>query len=225
MRLKKTWILAGILFVLAILCSLLFSALRRQSAMIELAKQEREISGKNTVLQKPAGESAAEKETERQTKESKKIEAGALDSVKTTAETQYCVEIYKENTGELQTGSYRLPTELVGKTREEISDLLKTFEQLPGEEELQKGFVHAELLAFSDKKIVIRKNYLTESDEFLLLPSEGKIVVYQNDGRTIYTITDISLDRLGEEQKREIEQGKKIHSLSELYDFLEAFSS
>ena len=54
---------------------------------------------------------------------------------------------------------------------------------------------------------------------------DGKIVVMEEDKRTVYLSTDIYADALSDSLKQELIQGKFIHSMDELYGFLESYTS
>ena len=67
-----------------------------------------------------------------------------------------------------------------------------------------------------------------ESDEeqgYYLTVMEGKIVVMETDQKTIYLTTDIYAEALSEPLKQELLKGKFIHSMEELYGFLESYTS
>ena len=51
------------------------------------------------------------------------------------------------------------------------------------------------------------------------------IVVYEEDGQSLYMNTDILLERLPDSLQREIMVGKHVESEEELYQFLESYSS
>lgn len=60
---------------------------------------------------------------------------------------------------------------------------------------------------------------------FCLKVLNGYVVVYLEDGKTIYEYTDIRLSELPEGVQKELEQGKRIEGLEKLYGFLENYSS
>ena len=60
---------------------------------------------------------------------------------------------------------------------------------------------------------------------YFLTVKEGKIVVMEEDRETIYLTTDIYAEALSETLKQELLQGRFIHSIEELYGFLESYTS
>lgn len=61
--------------------------------------------------------------------------------------------------------------------------------------------------------------------EYILREEDGFIVVYYADGETVYSNTAILVDELPYDLQQEIKQGKQMYSKSELYNFLESYSS
>ena len=61
--------------------------------------------------------------------------------------------------------------------------------------------------------------------EYVLGEEDGMVVVYEEDGHTVYERTDITVSHLQEELQEEIKSGKQIKDNRELYGFLEAYSS
>lgn len=60
---------------------------------------------------------------------------------------------------------------------------------------------------------------------FYLKDLNGYVVVYLEDGKTIYEYTDIKVKDLPEMVQKEIEEGKRIFGIEKLYGFLENYSS
>lgn len=66
---------------------------------------------------------------------------------------------------------------------------------------------------------------ILKEESFYLYSSNGYIVVYTSDAKTIYEYTNISTDELPALLQQEIKNGKFIESKEELYGFLENYSS
>ena len=64
-----------------------------------------------------------------------------------------------------------------------------------------------------------------EDEGYYLCEMQGFVVVYLNDRKTIYEMTEIPLSDLPEEVQQEVEAGKYIATRDELYGFLENYSS
>lgn len=65
----------------------------------------------------------------------------------------------------------------------------------------------------------------TEKEYYYLIEESGCINIYLEDRETLYEETEITMDELPEELKREIRRGKSLAGKGELYDFLENYSS
>ena len=60
---------------------------------------------------------------------------------------------------------------------------------------------------------------------YYLMVLDGKIAVMEEDKKTIYLTTDIYVDALSDSLKKELLLGKFIHTMDELYGFLESYTS
>lgn len=60
---------------------------------------------------------------------------------------------------------------------------------------------------------------------YLLIAEEDRLVVYEQDGKTILLETNIRLHGLDEEKRRLLQEGIWISDEQELYDLLESYSS
>lgn len=66
----------------------------------------------------------------------------------------------------------------------------------------------------------IQKNYA-----YLIRVDEGRLVVYESDGETIYLETNIRYADLDDEMQKKAEEGIPFENARELYEFLENYSS
>ena len=64
-----------------------------------------------------------------------------------------------------------------------------------------------------------------ETSGYYLMVLNGKIAVMEEDKKTIYLTTDIYVDALSDSLKKELLLGKFIHTMDELYGFLESYTS
>lgn len=76
-----------------------------------------------------------------------------------------------------------------------------------------------------EKKTLSVQGSAAKEEIYYLKPLNGYVVVYLEDGKTIFEYTDIEVSELPEEMQKEIEQGKRITGLEKLYGFLENYSS
>lgn len=82
--------------------------------------------------------------------------------------------------------------------------------------------------AYSQDRIVLRQEESQqeqEEGEFLLKVENDYITVYTKKDSQVYEYTNIPLDALPEEMKREVLLGKTLKGEDELYSFLENYSS
>lgn len=145
----------------------------------------------------------------------------------TTADTVYIVESYDHGTEEKTETREAIPDQYIGKTREELKEIIAAYSDAPSLTDLEKGFASMELTSFSPEKLVVTKNYYSnlQNENFYLLVENEYINVYYSDLKTVYLYTDILLSDLPEDIQQEILDKKYIESEEELYNFLESYSS
>lgn len=145
----------------------------------------------------------------------------------TTADTVYVIESYDNGTGETTQREEKIPDQYIGKTREELEDIISAYSDAPSLSDLEKGFASMELKSFSPNRLVVTKNYYSnlKNENFYLLVENEYINVYYSDLKTVYLYTDILLSDLPEDIQQDILNKKYIESEEELYNFLESYSS
>lgn len=145
----------------------------------------------------------------------------------TTCDTSCIMFEYDMKSGEKKENIIQLPDKYWGMTRDTLQTALEEYQLAPTLEDQEKGFVSISLDSFSATEVVITKYYnLTEkTGGYYLMVEDGKIVVMEEDKRTVYLSTDIYADALSDSLKQELIQGKFIHSMDELYGFLESYTS
>ena len=72
---------------------------------------------------------------------------------------------------------------------------------------------------------ITTKGEAEKSEGYYLCALQGYVVVYLSDRETIYEMTEIPLNSLPEQVQTEVEAGKFIETVNELYGFLENYSS
>lgn len=156
-------------------------------------------------------------------------EARAVASVKETlcVDTEYVVMEMDVLNDTMEQSTFQLPAKYIGMDREQFIEAMDIYESNPPLEELERGFVHLEVLSFSREKVVVQMNYkfVQPSASFYLAAFDGRVVVYLEDKSTMYIQTDIMLDTLPDEMQKDIIGMMFISNEEELYDFLEGFSS
>ncbi|MBE5885475.1 MAG: hypothetical protein E7284_03625 [Lachnospiraceae bacterium] len=141
--------------------------------------------------------------------------------------TEYVV--IKENTitGETIESIEEIPQQFSGMSREELEEYFKEYEKCPVLDDREDGFVSATVESYSANRVVIKKVYepIELEERFYLRAEENYVVIYYSDNSTVYMYTNISMNVLPEETRKEIEEGKEIESYESLYSFLESYTS
>lgn len=72
---------------------------------------------------------------------------------------------------------------------------------------------------------ITTKGTAEKNEGYYLCELQGYVVVYLGDRQTIYEMTEIAVEALPEQVRREVETGKFVETVNELYGFLENYSS
>ena len=64
-----------------------------------------------------------------------------------------------------------------------------------------------------------------KEEGFYIKAADGYVTVYLGDGKTVYEYTSILVSELPDAIQKELENGKKVDSLGQVYGFLENYSS
>lgn len=72
---------------------------------------------------------------------------------------------------------------------------------------------------------ILTKGNVEKNKGYYICELNGYIVVYLSDRKTLYEMTDITMDRLPEELKKQIKAGKYVDNEETLYGILENYSS
>lgn len=150
-----------------------------------------------------------------------------LDEVVVEPTTRYILQTYDLVKNDRLEEELRVPSYLVGLSRQEVIDYLESYmDDLPWNE-FRDGLTSYELISFSKEEIVIRKTYNSNLVEYLFFIQaiDDKIVVFYSDQKTVYDYTNMSTYRLSEEEKSKLEEGYYIKDLDELYAVLENYTS
>ena len=153
------------------------------------------------------------------------IETGYQAEPVISADTSYVVLSYDALSGIMEENEEVPPDKYIGLTRQGLEEELKEYGESPSLPDLEKGFSHIELLSFSPARVVVRKSYEREEEGFYLVNENHKVVVYDKSLTHIYMETGIPVEELPWALQREILHMKYIETESELYNFLESYSS
>lgn len=148
---------------------------------------------------------------------------------------KYILEVYNKKNGEYTYEEKNIPSEFVGLTLDEvISFINENRDFFENETEILDSVM---LVSFATDRLVIRKSiedYVEmetvkepkeEMPKYYIVIIEGRVVIYKNDLETIYMETGILECELSDEIARELRNGKGVYSISELYRFLESYTS
>lgn len=145
----------------------------------------------------------------------------------TTCDTRYIIVEYNAKENTKKETEEKLPEKYLGMSRHDLEEALKEYQQNPTLEDVEKGFINIQLESFSSGEVRISKNYnpLEKETGYYLMVLDGKIVVMEEDKKTVYLTTDIYADALSDSLKQELILGKFIYNIEELYGFLESYTS
>ena len=141
--------------------------------------------------------------------------------------TTYILNIYDMKTDTTQTKELYPPSYLVGLTRVQVEEYLKSYMKDLPLSEYNKGLISYELIRFSADTIEIKKTYNEDflPFRFYVVVKDGFVVVYNSDLKSVYSYTQIEAQYLPEEDRIALSKGIYINSLEELYSLLESYSS
>ena len=161
-----------------------------------------------------------------QTKEEAALQVAAADEPVMNADTLYIVQTYNVKNGESEAKKEVAPDKYMGLTRDKLWEEIEIYNQNPSLTDQERGFTYMELVSFSSERVVVRKSYEPKEEKgFFLLNEDHRVVVYNHSLEHVYMNTDIFVDELPEQIQREILHMKYIENESELYNFLESYSS
>ena len=151
--------------------------------------------------------------------------------------TEYIVESHDLENDSLKTQAKTIPVEFIGLSKSEVIDYITSH----GEQFKEEGedIQNISMISFSSDMLVLRKDVTKsvaisetvrkyENDNpynYYLVLEDNYIVVYKQDKTTIFLETGIREDELDENDKALLLQGIGVKNISELYRYLEGFTS
>lgn len=144
-----------------------------------------------------------------------------------TADTEYIIEEYDTKRDTLVETVWKVPAKYLGMNREEFMTSMELYALTPPLSEQERGFIGLEVRSFSASRVVVRMNYayVEPTQSFYLRVEDNTIVVYCDDGKTVYMYTDISAQSLPEYIQSQVIRGMFMEDEAALYHFLETYSS
>lgn len=115
----------------------------------------------------------------------------------------------------------------VGMTMQELTEQLKEESEKPVLEEINRGFIRAELVSFEAKKIVIKRYYSKNDipDKYFMKLEKNYITIYYADHETVFENTGITEEQLREEEIIELKKGIDVKDEHTLFSILEGYTS
>ncbi len=155
------------------------------------------------------------------------MEAASQQKEVINANTEYIVEEYDTRRDTLVETVWNIPPKYMGMDRETFVTAMELYAASPPLSEQERGFVGLEVRSFSSSRVVVRMNYayVEPTKSFYLKVADNNIVVYCDDGETIYMYTSISALTLPEVVQTQVVKGMFIEDEAERYHFLETYSS
>ena len=142
-------------------------------------------------------------------------------------ETRLVIETQNLKTGEVTREEKTMPPIYLGLEREELSDKLNQYmEDMPNDER-EQGLVSWDVTSYSTNQVVMKKIYYPDDDfkKYYMIYRQGRLIVYYSDRKTVLDYPNISLKDLPVDIQCELLTGKEIKDETELYDFLQNYSS
>lgn len=157
----------------------------------------------------------------------KVLKANTASENKITNRTELVIEYYNRKDGTTKEETENMPSEYIGMQRDELVRYLADYEVDPTIADIQQGFEKYQVLSFSDKQVVLRKIFYPPNVtyKYYLVEENGCVTAYYIDKKTVFEYTNIVVDTLPEDVKKQIKKGKYIVDVDSLYDFLENYSS
>lgn len=143
-----------------------------------------------------------------------------------TKNTQFKIEhFYEEEQRTLIEDVGNMPI-LLGCDKIGVEKYLDNYMSHLSAEERAEGLAAYQLVSYKDNVICLRKTYRTpEYEGFYAKSFNGYIVILNGDEKTVYDYTQISVHLLPEDLQKDIQQGFYLEDETELYNFLETYSS
>lgn len=117
--------------------------------------------------------------------------------------------------------------EYVGMTMQELEDRLLSESENPSLDEINKGFIRAELVSFESKNVTIIRYYSKNDipDKYFMILEGDYLTIYYADRETVFENTGISKDDLRAEEISALNKGISVEDEHTLISILEGYTS
>lgn len=143
-----------------------------------------------------------------------------------SASSKMIVLSYDLDEGTEQEEVFRLPARLIGCSRAETEKYFEQLQETSSLKEREAGFLGAELLSFSPKQIVVRKNYRKHEKptSFKMIVERNLVTVYEQETGILYLQTAVDARKLPAPVRNRILDGWEHVSADRLEKFLVSYA-
>ena len=143
-----------------------------------------------------------------------------------TKDTQFEIEhFYVEDKRTLTEKVGNMPV-LLGCDKVGVEKYLDEYMKRLSNEEREAGLSSYSLVSYNKNTICLRKTYKTpDYTGYYAKSFNGYIVILNGDERTVYEYTQIPVNLLPEDIQKKVQDGYFLENETDLYNFLEAYSS
>ena len=143
-----------------------------------------------------------------------------------TQDTHFEVEYYyKEEQRTLTEDVGSIPA-LLGCDKEGVERYLNDYMRHPSKKEQEAGLISYVMTAYKGNTIYLRKTYEQPVYHGYYAKSfNGYVVILKGDEKTVYEYTQIAIHLLPDDIKEQVMDGYYLENESDLYNFLENYSS
>lgn len=160
-----------------------------------------------------------------ETKEIVQVGTNKIETI--TPFTNIIIEKYDVATQSLTSQNLDVTDEMLGFSREELVSYYNHYmENIPPEEQ-KEGLLSCMVESFSEDKVVIKKNYNSDSlqYQYYIAVQNGYVTVFYNDKKTVFEYTNIEAKYLPQNEIDKLNKGIYVKDKMELYTILEGYSS
>lgn len=152
-------------------------------------------------------------------------------------DTEYVLESHNLDDDKITAKTENVPVELIGLSKKEVIDYITShMEQFQEKGEEVKNI---SMISFSHDTLVLRKDvtdsiaisetikkYQNDNPyNYYMVLEDGYLIVYKQDKTTVFLETGIREDELDETDRAQLLQGVGVKNISELYRYLEGYTS
>ena len=152
-------------------------------------------------------------------------------------DTEYVLESHNLDDDKITAKTENVPVELIGLSKKEVIDYITShMEQFQEKGEEVKNI---SMISFSHDTLVLRKDvtdsiaisetikkYQNDNPyNYYMVLEDGYLIVYKQDKTTVFLGPGIREDELDETDRAQLLQGVGVKNISELYRYLEGYTS